>query len=66
MDHDLNDDATGTPEARWLPRLHRLADDVELGLSTRATANAIRDVAADMLEEQHRASVLSNICGAER
>jgi len=45
----------------WLARLDRLADDVDLGLPPRATANAIRAIVADMYPTHQRATASASI-----
>lgn len=63
----MNNSPTLPPPGKtdWLARLYRIADDVDLGLPSHATANAIRDVIADIYSARHRATALADIAGGK-
>ncbi|TCK22222.1 hypothetical protein [Pseudonocardia endophytica] len=63
----MNDhESSGAATTDWIPRLTRLADDVDVGLPPRATSDAIRAIVTDLVQAQHRAAVLANVCGGTR
>jgi hypothetical protein len=61
----MSDSSTSRPstDTNWLARLGRLAQDVDHGLPSSATADAIRAIVGEMYSAQRRAVVLSNLTG---